>query len=315
MVYDILQAIYFMAENSEYVVLAYMIIHVLVVVLRLLTFISMRGINTLMQRDLIKPLKAITEAVSIKSSLLRRIVSDYRISASKNAPSVPSAAIVDKHITNLSILGLRYSGINSWTDKLENSLVLLGIVFMLAFTANAPAFAIIAGLGFIVTKFSNSFFDYETARKLLAADIVIYLEREIGQFFASHITNAVTNFEKEMATVTENQAQQIRQAIEKLSADIIPALTHLGVLVNLPKAMETMQQSNDRYAMHHESLINHAQIIEDTQKALESSLAAYETTLQTIVQTMGAGFGAFIDLHTQNATKTITEAIETLNKN
>ena len=301
------------AQHNNIIVMAvFMILHGLAIVLRLLAFMNYRGHNLILAFDLhpSKALKTISDITSIRSSLLRRIVSDYTVSAEKNPQRVPIDAIVDRHVLSLSLIGWRYSGISQWVKKLDNGLILLGLILALVFPEYAMVYGLLAVSGFILLKLAAAFFDYDTAKRLLINDICIYIEREVGQFFVSNAADAIMKFKEEMGGAIDRQSDILRGAIEKLSADFIPVLDNLQCLTDMPKAVDRMLQSNDRYAVHHEVFMSQAEVIKDTQAALESSLAGYETTLQNLVQVMGDGIGTFIQMYGQNAAADLSEILQ-----
>lgn len=300
------------AQHNNVALMAfYLIIHGLVITLRVVVFLAYRGHNILITMDMspTKALNILSDTERLRSPLLRRIVNDYIAAAEKNAPRVPLDAIIDKHVLDLSFMGVRYAGISQWTEKLDGGLIFLGIILALIFPQYGVIYGIIAVVGFVLLKLVASLFDYNVATKLLSADINIYVEREVGQFYAGHTAGAVLKFKEEVAEAIDRQSVLLRGAVEKLSSDLIPALSHLGVLVELPKAMEYMRQSNERYAVHHEAFLAQAQIIKDIQAALEVSLSSYEATLQNLVQTMGNSMGTFIQYHGQSATDSLNAAI------
>ena len=284
------------AQHNNIVVMAgYIAIHVLVVILRLTIFLGYRGHNMWLSADLSKPLNAISEANGIRSQLLRRIANDYIVAAKKNAPRAPLDAILDKHVLGLSVIGWRYTGISLWTDRLETGLIFIGIILMLIFPEYAIVYGILAVAGFVLLKLVSAIYDCGCAKQLLVSDIKMYVEREIGQFFAGHTAGAILQFKDEVVAAIDRQAA---------------LFTHLQSLAELPRALEYMQKSNDRYALHHEAFLAQTQIIKDTQAALEESLAAYEDTLQNMVQAMGGGMGTAIQMHGQKAAETLTAALQ-----
>lgn len=299
-------------HNNVMVMAVFIILHGLTIILRLITFMSYRGHNLLLAMDLhpSKALETAADASSIRSPLLRRVASDYIAAAEKNAPSVPLSAIVNKHVLALSLAGWRYSGISQWIEKLDNGLIFLGLVLALIFPEYAMVYGILSAAGFILLKLIAAFFDYNTAKQLLIDDIHIYVKREIGQFFASHTAGAISKFKEAAAQAIDRQSALLQGAVEKLSADITPAINNLHSLAHLPKAIENMQQSNDRYAVHHEAFMAQGDLIKETQAALESSLASYETTLQNLVQVMGSGMGTFIQMYGQTAAESLNEALQ-----
>ena len=284
-------------HNNIIVMAAFIIAHIIVVGLRIVTFLGYRGHNMWMTVDLSpsKTLVTLSDTEGIRSQLLRRITADYIAAANKNAPRVPLDSIVDKHVLDLSAFGWRYTGMLDWCGKMESGLVLVGIILALIFPEYSVVYGVLAVLGFIILKFASSCWDGYTAQALIKSDIKIYMEREVGRFFASHMTNAVSEFKEEIV-----------KAIDRQEA----FFTHLQCLSNLPEALEHMLRSNDRYALHHEGFVSQVQMIKDVQSTLEKSLAAYEATLQNLVMTMGSGMGAAIQMHGQKAADNLSVVLQ-----
>ena len=299
-------------HNNIIIMAVYIALHLLVIGLGLLVFLAYRGHNIWLAVDLhpSKALKSTADITGIRSHLLRRVAADYISAAEKNAPRVPLDAIVNKHVLDLSLAGWRYDGIALWINKLDNGLIFLGIILALVFPQYSAVYGILAVTGFILLKLSAAFFNFEAARQVLTADIHLYIEREVGRFFAGHVAGAVSRFKEEMAEAIDRQSVLLRSAVEKLSTDLAPSLNKLQCLEDLPSAMEKMQESNSHYALQHESFMSQSEMIKETQKALETSLQAYETTLQNLVQSMGKGMGAFIQMHGQNAANSLSAAME-----
>ena len=300
-------------DNNIAIMAAFVALHGLIFAMRLGLFLSYRGHNIWLSMDMApsRTLEKKADAAKIKSRLLQKIVIDYMQAAEKNAPRVPLEAIIDKHILDLSFLGFSFAGISRWIDKFDNGLLILGIVLAFLFPDYGTIYGLLAVSGFVVLKISAALFDFETARQILKSNVHVYVEREVGQFFASHMASAIMQFKEEMSEASDRQSELLRGAVEKLGADLIPVLNNLQCLSGLPKALEIMLQSNDRYSIHHEAFLAQAKIIQDTQYALESSLASYETTLQNLVQNMGGGMGAFVQLHGQSAAANLNEVMQT----
>ncbi|MCL1986782.1 MAG: hypothetical protein FWG64_02285 [Firmicutes bacterium] len=308
------QFILFLQQNQEspFILIGYAAIHLWVVLLRIIIFFGYRSQNLWLATDThpSKSLKKLTDSAGIRSGLLRRVVADYVLVAKKNAPNVPVSEIVEKHVLRLNLFGWRYSGIANWIEKLESGLVFLGLALAFAIPPNTALFALLAILGFLLLKLFSSMFDFKVAKLILSTDITVYLAQEIGQFFASTPEGAVLKFKEEMIESINKQSDVLTDAISKLAEDITPIIEHLKPLANLPKALDDMQQSNDRYALHHEGFLAQSQIIKDSQAALEKSLATYETTLQSIYKSMGDSLGTFIELYGQNAATSLNDALQ-----
>ena len=293
--------LFLQAEHNIVIVMAaYILLHAAVIALRLIVYMGYRGHNMWMASS--RSLKSISDITSIRSGLLRRIVAEYVNAAEKNAPRVPLKAILDKCVLDLNFIGWRYAGISLWVDKLETGLIFVGIVVALIFPQYAVVYGLLAVIGFLLLKLSSAFFDYDTARQILLADIQLYVEREVGHFFSGHTAGAIAKFKDEVGDAIDRQSVLLQAAMEKLGTD----LTHLSCLSNLPKAIENMQKSNDRYALHHEAFVSQVKIIKDLHTTLENSLASYESSLQNLVQTIGSGIGTYIQMHGQTAASNLT---------
>jgi len=288
-------------QNNIIVMAVYMCIHAVVILLRVGVFFGLRGHNLWMSANLspAKGLKTLSGAKGIRSGLLRGIVIDYIAAAEKNAPGVPLNHIVDKHVLSLNLFGWRYFGIMNLTNKLENGLIFIGIILALIFAEYSMVYGIIAVAGFVLMKFTASIFDVDSAYAVLKADINIYIEREVGQFFAGHVALAMNRFKEDVS-----------EAIERLNTDFVPVLEKLSELKDLPKAIESMQESNERYILHHDTFAAQSKMLGDNQKTLETSLASYEATLQNVVLSLGDGMGAFIKMHGQTAADGLSKALE-----
>ncbi|MCL2015594.1 MAG: hypothetical protein FWG68_05035 [Defluviitaleaceae bacterium] len=308
------QFINFLQQHQEslFIPLIYAALHGLVVLFRLILFFGYRGQNLWLAADTQpgKQLKKLSDATALRSGLLRKIVANYVQVAQKNAANIPVADIVEKQLLRLNFMGWRYSGMAYWIEKLESGLIFLGLALAFAIPPYSALFALLAILGFLLLKLFAALFDYSTARFLLSTDINVYLAQEVGQFFATTAEGAVLKFKEEMAEAIDRQTVMLRSATEKLAEDLAPIITQLQPLANLPKALEDMQQNNDRYALHHEGFLAQSQIIKDAQAALEKSLASYETTLQNIYKTMGDSLGTFIELYGQNAAAALNDSLQ-----
>lgn len=299
-------------DNLVAIAAVFILLHVFVILMRVIVFLGYRAHNIMISMDLApaKSLKTKGDAMAVRSSLLRRISADYLACAEKNAPRVPLEALVNKHVHTLSFIGWPYQGIIRCIEKLDNSLILLGIALAFIFDDYLIVFGLISILGFVIMKLASAFFDFRTAKETLIYDIHFYIEREVGQFYAGHTASAITKFKEEMTEAVDRQSVLLRGAIEKLNTDLIPILSGLKCLEDLPKSLVAISESNDKYAVYHEAFLTQANIIKSTQAALETSINSYETTLQNLVQTMGSGIGAFIKLHGQESAQGLTTVMQ-----
>ena len=285
----------------------FVVLHVIAIVMRVAVHVGYRSQNVLLNMDLSRPLAVLDDAKTIKSGLLRRVVSDYIIAARKNAARVPLAAIVDRQVLAMSFWGWRYAGIKLWVERLDSGLVLLGLILAIIFTEFAAVYGLLTAIGFILLKLASAFFEFDSAQQMLVDDITLYVEREIGSFFAGHTSSALLELKGGLAAAIDHQSKLLSETMEKINNN----LSHLTELSMLSKAAETMAQSSDRYAIYHEAFIEQANMIKQGQEAFEKGLLSYEETLKHLVQTMGDGMETFIHMHGNNAAKNLNETLST----
>jgi hypothetical protein len=263
----------------------------------------------------VRSLKTRDDINNIKCKLLKRIAFDYVETAKKNPSEVPLQAMVNKHIDTLCLLGWRYAGIGRLVEKLESGLIFIGLVLALVFPHYVIVFGIVAVVGFVVLKINASFFDYEAARQILTNESLIFIKREIGQFFAGHTAAAIVRFTDELEKTLIKQSEMFTAAIKLMNDNMVTTfadlsqLSNLAELSNLKKAVNTVAESNDRYAAHHQEYMEQSQIIKQSQAALEMGLASYESTLKNLVATMGDGLGTYIQLHSKSSADAISAGI------
>jgi hypothetical protein len=81
-------------------------------------------------------------------------------------------------------------------------------------------------------------------------------------------------------------------------------------LITLVSAIDEMKSGIKILGESQAALTKQATFIERNQKALETSLHAYEDSLKALTQSVGDGLGAFINLHAETAAQTINDAMK-----
>jgi hypothetical protein len=239
------------------------------------------------------------------------VIAEYKRTAEKNAARVPLSAIVDRYVQTLSVLGINIAALGRWVATMDNGLLGVGIILTLIFNEYRVVYGLLTLMGFLFSKFGSAFFNLESSRQYLTHGLTLYVEREVGPFFAGHTSAALMKLKDSTSEALDRQSLLLHNAIDKFATESAAALTPLSALVALPAAVETVTHSNDRYATHHEAFLAQSKIIEQVQSGLSVALSAYETSLQTLVQSMGESLGAFIQLHSQNASHALNESLQT----
>jgi hypothetical protein len=62
-------------------------------------------------------------------------------------------------------------------------------------------------------------------------------------------------------------------------------------------------------AAEQNQLVKHAELVEQNQKALETAYQSYESSLKNLVQTLGDGLGAYLQMHGQTAAQAVNDTL------
>jgi len=273
-------------------------------------------------------------------------------------------------------------------------LLWVGLILAFVFNEYAFVYGLLAVGSFVLFRLMAAFFDFRCARRILHDDMLIYIEREIGRFFAADTGGAVLRLKNELVEALAKQSAALTGVATAMSQSLadstvalhksltdtasatgihlvtaleekLPAITntidhaitlwkdslndahrvqadinaaaerfelagghilsasdlmashlqgHSGAmseqLTALIGAIETMRTTITAFSAGQAALTEQAAYIERNQRALETSLSAYEASLQNLTQNLGEGLGAFINMHGQQAAQTVNEALK-----
>jgi hypothetical protein len=305
-------------EHQIPIMAGYVCCFLLVLLLRGGTCTYFRGLLLRFRMET-KEIKNKEDIKNIKFGLLRKLAADYMRLAVRNASRVPTRALVGKKLAELGFVGWKYDSIMPFVELMENGLIWIGLVIALLFTDYALVYGVIAVAGFLLTRLTAAFFDFRSARNNLADELVIYLDREVGAMYPINISGTIlpkmdlSDAAEKVYTILSKpleewgkslaEASQIQSQINKAALKLqtaaealaIPMKEHGSVLASL-----AAEQGN---------LLKHAQLIEQNQHALDNAYEAYEKSLQNLVQTMGDGLGAYLQLHGQTAAQAVNDTL------
>jgi len=411
------------SEEAQVVVLAvYSLLVVAIILLRVISHTHFWGQLTIVKQETSKEIKSKDEIKKvIRGYLLRTIVADYLKNSERSITNIPISQIISRALSNMTLFGWRYDNILPFIEAMENGFIFIGLILSILFADSFFVYGLVAIIAFVLTRVFMAFFNARAARTMLADEINIFIERELGRFFPSDIGGAVTRFKFELMEVFEKQTISYKDIMKEtlksidtsmattvdkvtsemgktsydMSRNILTAVNSLGPtiakaiddklsgldrelnvigsslkdtmkeweealvqarhyqtsinitsgnlektfkefhssshllntylsghskalskhLLGLLQAVEAVQESINTFGTQQETFTELAKLIEKNQHILEDSIQSYESTLQNIVQTMGSGLGAFIDLHAQTSVQTMNEALQAnLNK-
>jgi hypothetical protein len=306
------------------------------IALRIVACMHFRSLLLRFRLD-IKEIRTKDDIKKLRFGLLRRVIADYIRMAEKNANRIPTAALTERAVAGLSMAGWRYTGIMPFTEALENGLVLVGLVLALLFTDFTVVFGILAVGGFLLTRLAYAFFDFRSARNSLNDELLIYIEREIGPLYPIETGLAAAFPKRELKEAMEKIGAMMAEAAEKRLTDInammvkpledwnktLVSAANVQTQINeaskklqeavntLAAPMKDQTQVLSQFAAEQNTLLKHTKLVEQNQRAMEAAYQNYEASLQSLVQSLGDGLGAYMKMHGQSAAQAVNDALST----
>ena len=202
--------------NLTIIMVVYLSMVALTLVLRIVAHVHFRAALLAFQLDTRKEVKDKTEVAKLKNGLLRKTVADYIRTAERAVTTVPTKQIVDREIARKNLLGWRYESILPFVASMDTGLLVVGLVLTIAFTQDAFVFGSLTAAAFVLTRLSAAFFNADNARNQLADDIQLYIEREIGRFFASDTGGAILRLKNDLTESIGKQSAVYKETMENI---------------------------------------------------------------------------------------------------
>ena len=263
-------------DNHMIIMVVFIALVVVAIVLRVAAHLHYRAALLSFFIDGKKGIGDKADVAKIKNKLLRKVVAEYIRTGERAATEVPAVQLVDRGIAGMSFLGWRYEAILPFVKTLEMGFIWVGLVLAMAFADYAFMYGTLAVLAFLLTRITGAFFDVTGAKKQLADEMVLFITREIGRFFATDTSGAILRLKNDLTQVIDNQSLAYKETMEnighimatalgKVSDSMVAATTSLG-----PTVAEAMD----------EKLINMNDSLNTTLKNWEKAIGE-ATRLQT----------------------------------
>lgn len=243
-------------DNHLIIMASYLGLTLLIMLLRVVVCMTYRSALFAFHQGA-KEIKARDEINKIRNGLLRKIAADYIRIADKSVSRIPTTAVVDRHVSAFSLLGWRYVSIMPFVEAMEVGLVLVGLVLAVVFNDFAAMYGVLAVSGFVLTRLVAAFFDFKAAKTLLSDELLIFVEREIGRFYAADAGGAVLRLKDELAGAVAKQSEVLKEAIGQIGTAL----------------SEAMEKNMDKKLIDMNDLINKTtrQTVQDWEKALSEA--------------------------------------------
>jgi hypothetical protein len=213
----------------------------------------------------------------IRHGFFARAVKAYVPILEKGAHFVSAKDIVEKEFGRAGFLIFNYKSIGKLIAAFENGLLLISAILAITCPGNSAAVGVLL---FAVMKILAMIFDFETRKEIVVSDIALFIEVEIGQFYAKDTVSAIQLFGDKFKTALEPMAAQIY------------ALT---------RATEALLEGSRDFSAKNETIAQQLSFIKSNQQSLDATLQQYEQTLKQMTAAVGEGIGKIISFHAQDA--------------
>jgi hypothetical protein len=284
------------------------------------------------------------DLAKFKLGVLKNVIMDYVKISDKNTSSVHLDAIVEKHLLRQSIIGWSFDSIERFLLGFELALPVVGLVLAVAVEGYRILFCAAAVGVFLLLRIFAAVFDFPLAKRKLSAELIEYVEREVGQFYAGDFGTVLLRFKNELTEALARQSESLRDVISKLESNLSGALSltmkemskelsdiggvlnkplqlwgeaisnaaaeqqkSIGSLQGLEKAMIQMQSLSQTIQ---NSLQAQGEYIEKSRAVLEDSVAQHESNLKQLTSHIGDGFGSMLDFHVKQSYQALNEHLQ-----
>ncbi len=214
------------------------------VILRMVTCSAYRTAHLTLRVNS-KDIRTRDEIAKIRYTMLRNLAADYIRVSDKSVSRIPTAALVDRQLANMTLIGWRFINIMNFVEALEGGLLWVGLILAVVFNDNVFLYGTLAAGSFVLFRLFAAFFDFRSVYNVLSNDLLIYLEREIGQFFAADSGGAIMRFKTELTDVISRQTVGLQESINKLGNALSSAVDKklAAVNVSLKNSMDEWEQA------------------------------------------------------------------------
>ena len=209
-----------------------------VILLRIITHLHFRTQHTAFSFEA-KGLDKREEVSRYRNGLLRRAAAEYKQILEKAVIKVTPEKVVQKVLSRMSMLGIKYTGIMPFVEAMERGILFIGLIMSFIFNESAFVFGGAAIIGFLLLRIFAGLFNFREALESFSIDMQIYLERELGRFFATDTGGTILRLKNELTESISNQTKMFERNIkhmtdsfaesnEKVSKILTTAIKNIG---------------------------------------------------------------------------------------
>ncbi|MCL2188880.1 MAG: hypothetical protein FWC16_08150 [Defluviitaleaceae bacterium] len=215
-------------QDNHIVILAvYLCIAVAVIILRIMAKVRFGAALMAFRRDA-REIKGRDDVKKFRNALLRNTVAAYKSVADKAVSRIPTNQLIERQVQGISILGWRFTSLAAFIEGFESGLLWVGLLLAVVFADFAHVYGVAAVAVFLLMRVFIAFFDFRATRSALCDELHIYIEREVGRFYASDSGGAVLRLKTELAEAQNRQTEALSAALAQLTTALTANAANLG---------------------------------------------------------------------------------------
>ena len=215
-------------DNQPIIMAVFFGVAALLVLLRIMAHIHFRAVLISFRSDAKKEIHGLDDLRKLKNALLVKIVAEYKRVAEKAVTQVPASQLVNRQIATMGFLGWRYEGMLPFVIELERALLWIGLILAVVFPEFAFVYGVMAVVLFLIVRAAGAFFDFNGAREQLGDEILIYVEREVGRFYASDTGGAVLRLKNDLTDAFVTLSNSLEDIMANMADSLSETTTAIG---------------------------------------------------------------------------------------
>ena len=215
-------------DNHVVIVAVFFALVVILVVLRLASHLHFRGTLIAFRLDARREIKNRGDIKNIKNSLLRKAAAEYIRTADRAVTMIQTNEIVGQAVSGMKLIGWKYDSILPLIEGMEMGMLFIGLILALVFTDYAAVYGLLAIVSFIFLRLFASFFNARGARGQLITEMILFIDREIGRFFAADSGGAILRLKNDLTEAIDRQAAAYTKTMENISATMSATLKEIS---------------------------------------------------------------------------------------
>jgi len=223
-------------DNHVTIVVVYLSFSAVVILLRIFAHLHFRGVLLSFWHTADKAINDKKEVKEIKHSVLKKACAEYVRVAERAVTAVPTSQIVERAVAGMGFFGWKYTGLLPFIEGMEIGLLGIGFVLAVVFGDNAAVYGLLAVIVFVACRLSAAFFNVRAARERLCDEMVLFIEREVGRFFAADTGGALLRLKNDLTDAIGRQGELFKTTMKSISESMVNAANSIGPIV--AKAMD-----------------------------------------------------------------------------